>query len=209
MNTSMDAAFWDGRYAGSDLVWSAEPNQFVAEFAANLPVGRALDLAGGEGRNALWLAERGWQSTLVDFSQVALDRAQQLAADRLGDRTDRLTVICADLTTYAPPAGSYDLVLVVYLHLTAPILAAVLQAAAAAVAPGGHLFVVGHHSDNLSEGVGGPQDPAILYSELDVAAAVEGSGLTPVRVERVLRPTSAEPGAPVAVDALYIGQRPA
>src|SRR2546430_7187246 len=66
----MDAAEWDQRYAGTELVWSAEPNRFVAAELADLPPGRALDLAAGEGRNSVWLAERGWAVTAVDFSRV-------------------------------------------------------------------------------------------------------------------------------------------
>ena len=70
----VDAAGWDERYAATDLVWSAGPNQFVEAACADLPPGRAVDLAAGEGRNAIWLARRGWQVTAVDFSQVGLDK---------------------------------------------------------------------------------------------------------------------------------------
>ncbi|MEL0282956.1 MAG: SAM-dependent methyltransferase, partial [Ilumatobacter sp.] len=62
----MDAAGWDERYAGTDLVWSAGPNVFIEEICAGLEPGSALDLAAGEGRNAVWLAERGWDVTAVD-----------------------------------------------------------------------------------------------------------------------------------------------
>ena len=85
----MDASEWDRRYAAADLVWSAGPNAVVAREADDLPPGRALDLASGEGRNAIWLAERGWRVTAVDFSAVATERTRQLAAGRLGaDATD-------------------------------------------------------------------------------------------------------------------------
>ena len=75
----MDAAGWDERYAASELVWSAEPNRFVAEVCADLAPGRALDLAAGEGRNAIWLAQRGWDVTATDFSAVGLDKGRRLA----------------------------------------------------------------------------------------------------------------------------------
>jgi SAM-dependent methyltransferase len=75
----MHAAEWDARYAGKNLVWEAEPNRWVVEVCAGLPPGRALDLACGEGRNALWLARQGWRVTGVDFSRVALERAGDLA----------------------------------------------------------------------------------------------------------------------------------
>jgi 2-polyprenyl-3-methyl-5-hydroxy-6-metoxy-1,4-benzoquinol methylase len=63
----MDAQAWDERYTASELLWSATPNQFVAAELSDLAPGRAVDLAAGEGRNALWLAERGWHVTAVDF----------------------------------------------------------------------------------------------------------------------------------------------
>lgn len=77
-----DSAGWDRRYAGSELVWTSEANRFLAAEAEGLAVGRALDLACGEGRNAVWLAQRGWQVTGVDFSQVGLDKAARLAEQR-------------------------------------------------------------------------------------------------------------------------------
>ena len=79
----MDATAWDARYAGADLVWSSTPNRFVEELVAPMVPGRALDLAAGEGRNALWLAERGWDVTSADFSAVAVERAREIAAERL------------------------------------------------------------------------------------------------------------------------------
>jgi methylase of polypeptide subunit release factors len=95
----MDAASWDERYGGSELVWKAEPNRFVAEELSGLkPSGRAADLAAGEGRNAVWLAEQGWEVDAVDFSAVALEKAEQIAAGR----GVRLHTVRTDLTAWAP-----------------------------------------------------------------------------------------------------------
>ena len=77
----MDAEAWNERYRTSELMWSAGPNQFVEAELADLAPGRAVDLAAGEGRNAIWLARRGWQVTAVDFSQVALDKGRAIAGD--------------------------------------------------------------------------------------------------------------------------------
>ncbi|MFG3603067.1 methyltransferase domain-containing protein [Micromonospora chersina] len=77
----MDSSAWDTRYASTPgLVWSAEPNRFVVESVTGLTPGAALDLAAGEGRNAVWLAEQGWRVTAVDFSPVAVARGRELAA---------------------------------------------------------------------------------------------------------------------------------
>ena len=78
----MDSTAWDERYRSSELIWGAGPNRFLVEEVAGLPAGRALDLACGEGRNAIWLAQRGWQVVAVDFSAVALDKARRLADQR-------------------------------------------------------------------------------------------------------------------------------
>lgn len=201
----MDSSAWDERYAATDLVWSATPNVFVEELTAGLPVGRALDLAAGEGRNALWLAARGWQTTAVDFSAVAIDRVRQLATDRLGDAAARVEAVVGDALEWAAPAGGYDLVLVIYLHLPAAQRRIAMRNAAASVASSGTLIVLGHHSDNIAHGVGGPQDPAVLFSEADIAADLDGTGLTITRAERALRQVSAD--GPQAIDALVVATR--
>ena len=91
----MDRAGWDARYRTTDLVWTANSNQFLVAEVAELAPGTALDLGAGEGRNAVWLAQRGWQVTAVDFSAVGLAKAAQLA-DAAGVT---LTAICADVGT--------------------------------------------------------------------------------------------------------------
>ena len=172
--------------------------------------GRALDLAGGEGRNALWLAAQGWRATVVDFSQVALDRARELASQRLGpDGSDAVTTVRGDLLAYRPQPQAYDVVLVVYLHLPAEQRRAVLQTAAAAVASGGMLVVVAHDTANLAGGVGGPQDPAVLYTAGDAAADIAGSGLSVERSETVRRPVEGDSGPRDALDALLVARRSA
>src|SRR5690606_39971361 len=83
--TAMDSKAWDERYRATGLVWGAGPNRFVVEQTEGLAHGRALDLAAGEGRNAVWLAERGWRVTAVDFSPVAVERGRRIAAERGAD----------------------------------------------------------------------------------------------------------------------------
>jgi SAM-dependent methyltransferase len=199
----LDARGWDDRYAGRELLWSAEPNRFVAEEVANLPAGRALDLAAGEGRNAVWLAERGWRVTAVDFSPVGLDKGRRLAAHRGVE----VEWVLADLLSWTPPAESVDLVVLAYLHLGAQALHGVLAGAAAALVRGGTLVVVGHDLDNLARGHGGPQDPGVLYTVDTLAAAVRS--LEIVRVEQVARTVElAEGGTATAIDTLLRAQRP-
>jgi SAM-dependent methyltransferase len=197
----MERADWDRRYRGTELVWTAQPNRFVVEELQGLPPGRALDLGSGEGRNAVWLAERGWQVTAVDFSPVALDKARRLAQAR-GVTVDW---VLADLYGYQPEPGAYHLVLVAYLHLSPLERVAVLAGAVAALAPGGTLLVIGHDLANLTQGVGGPQDPAVLYTPEAIVAELDG--LTVHRAQRVRRPVDTAPEPGVAVDTLVRATR--
>lgn len=176
----MDAAAWDARYAESDLVWSTEPNLWVRGLCTAMPPGRALDVAAGEGRNALWLAERGWTVTATDFSAVAVRRIRELADRRLGHEAgDRLHALVADATEQ-PPGTGYDLVLLSYLHLPWDAWTRSLAAAVEATRPAGAVVVVAHARRNLAEGVGGPQDPTILLDPEHLVASATG---LPVTVE--------------------------
>ena len=195
----MNSEVWDRRYAGSELLWTAQPNRFLVAEVSDLRPGRALDLACGEGRNAAWLAEHGWSVTGVDFSAVALEKARRLAEAR-GVEAEWMH---ADLTDFEPERGAYDLVVVLYLQLAAAERSRILRHAGAAVAPGGVLLVVAHDRSNLVSGWGGPQDPAVLYTAADVESDVAGEGLEIERAEVVGRPVDADDGEKTALDLLF------
>lgn len=175
----MDAQSWDERYAASELVWSREPNASVAAECADLPPGRAVDLAAGEGRNAIWLAVHGWDATAVDYSQVALDKGRRLAEDL------PVTWVCADATTWS--GSGFDLAVVAYLQLPPRGRRAAARAAVSALRPGGTLVWVAHDSTNLTEGTGGPQDPAVLMTAEDVVSDVEDLGVEVEKAGRIAR----------------------
>jgi 2-polyprenyl-3-methyl-5-hydroxy-6-metoxy-1,4-benzoquinol methylase len=156
---------WNRRYAATELLWTARPNRFLVAEAGDLRPCRALDLACGEGRNAVWLAEQSWRVTGVDFSDVALAKARNLAAAR-GVEVDWVQ---ADLLAYRPGQRAYDLVLLFYLQLPAAQRREVVRAAAEAVAPGGTLLLVAHDSRNLEHGHGGPKEASVLYTAADGA----------------------------------------
>lgn len=198
----MESDDWDRRYAEKELVWSAGPNQFVAEVLADLPPGRALDVATGEGRNASWLAERGWRVTAIDFSPIALAKARQLA----DARHVHVDWIDADVREYEPP-GEFDLVLIAYLHLPAGQNATVIRRAAAALAPGGTFLLIGHDRTNLTDGVGGPQDPDVLHTPEDVVTAL-GDAVAIRRAERVTRDVETDDHRGAAIDTLVLAVRP-
>jgi SAM-dependent methyltransferase len=200
----MDRTDWDARYAASDLVWSAEPNRFVEAETADLPPGRALDLAAGEARNAIWLAENGWTATAVDFSRVALQKAAHLAAAR----GVAIEVVEADVTTYEPEPGAYDLVLVAYLQTPARDRASWLRHAADALAPGGTLLLVAHDRSNLDGGHGGPQDATVLATPDELADELVAYGdLEIEKAERVERPVETSDGPRIAIDHVVRAHR--
>lgn len=180
----MDSDAWDERYAASELVWSAGPNEFVEAACADLPPGRALDLAAGEGRNAIWLAQRGWDTTAVDFSAVALDKGRRLAAGV------NVEWVLADATTWERP-GAYDLVVVAYLQLPEAARREAVRRGFGSVAPGGTFFLVAHDTTNLTEGTGGPQDASVLMTAEDVLRDLAGQSFDVVRAERVPREVTA------------------
>jgi len=203
----MRSSDWDQRYAQAGFVWTPEPNRWVVDELASLSPGRALDLGAGEGRNAIWLAARGWTVTAVDFSQVGLDKGRHHAAAHAPAAAERITWVEADVLTYRPAVAGFELVLLAYLHLVAPDRRHVLRQAAGALAPGGVLLVIGHDLTNLTDGVGGPQDPAVLFTPEMVVADIAPGDLVVERAARVHRPVAVEGGQRLAVDALIRARR--
>jgi SAM-dependent methyltransferase len=189
---------WNARHGEAGPLFGVVPNRFLVAETSGLAPGRALDLACGAGRNAVWLAERGWTVTGVDFSDVALENARGLAADRGVE----VEWVQADVREWVPEPAAFDLVAIMYLHVPVGERRLVNARAAAAVAPGGTLLVVGHDRENLVSGTGGPQDVRVLLDAREVAAELDGLEIE--RAERVLRPVEGERDA---VDTLVRARR--
>jgi SAM-dependent methyltransferase len=190
---------WDARHAWVEDVWD-EANRFLGAEVAELQPGRALDLACGQGRNAIWLATHGWEVTGVDFSEVAVAKALARA------ERDALpaTFVCADLLDYEPTAGAYDLVLLLYLHVPAIERRHIVAKAASAVNPGGTFILLGHDLANMTDGVGGPSDPGLLYTPDQIAR--ELPDLEIEKAEHMLRDVAGEERH--AIDAFVRARRP-
>lgn len=191
---------WNRRYAGVDSLWSAKPNRFLVAEVEGLAPGRALDLACGEGQNAVWLATLGWDVTAVDYADVAVAKGIERAA-RAAVAVDFQV---GDLLDYVPEARSFDLVVILYLHISSNGLRLVLERATEALAPGGTLVLVGHDLLNLTDGVGGPSDRDLLFTPDEVVA--ELSGLEIEKAERLLRDVDGHDRP--AIDALVRARRP-
>jgi SAM-dependent methyltransferase len=192
---------WNARYAQKELLWTAQPNRLFAAEVEGIEPGRALDVACGEGRNAVWLAELGWQVTGIDFSDVALGKAAELARARGVE----VEWVAGDVLVHEPAPGAFDLVAVLYLQLPHDELARALRRAARAVAPGGALIVLGHDTRNLTDGYGGPRDPSVLFTPADVVASIDD--LVVERAETVERTVTLDDGDAVALDAFVRAAR--
>ena len=186
--------FWDERYAAGS-VWSKGPNAWIERTVGHLDPGTAVDLGAGEGRNALWLAELGWEVTAVDFSAVGFATGRTRAAELGLD----IEWVVADATSWSSPQ-QVDLVVIAYLQLPVDDLARALEAAAGYLAPGGTLALVAHDRDNLTRGTGGPQDATLLTTVDELKAAA--SGLEILTCEQVTRETAAG----VAIDVVLVAR---
>lgn len=193
--TEDPGSVWDRRY--TEVMWSGEPDQTMVELVGDLRPGTAADLGGGTGRNALWLARRGWSVTIVDASAVGLDQAARRASE-LG-----LTLTCerADLREWSA-RRTYDLVVLANIHMRPPDRERLFAAAQEAVAPGGYLYVVGHHVEAL--GLAGPPDPRMLYTEEILTGLVAG-----LRIEHLRRVTHRADHGETGADVALLARRPA
>jgi len=198
----MSNAFWDDRYstaaAAGDAVWSIEPNAWIEQVTGTLPPGNAIDLAAGEGRNALWLASRGWSVTAVDFSAAGLAIGRKRAATAALD----LDWVTADATSWVSPTP-VDLVVIAYLQLPAPDLTRAISNAILSLAAGGTLALIGHDSENLEHGVGGPKDATMLYDLETVRSAAVGLDIAECR--RYNRTTA---DGRIAIDTILLASVP-
>ncbi|MGW1450022.1 FAD-dependent oxidoreductase [Micromonospora sp. NPDC002411] len=204
--TAFEEPAWEERYQSRPAVWSGRPNpQLVAE-VADLAPGRALDVGSGEGADAVWLAERGWQVTAVDISATALTRAAA-NADTVGVG-DRIEFTHADLRDKPPAEEAYDLVSAQFMHLPPEQRRELFDRLAAAVAPGGVLLIVGHHPSDLWTTARRMHMPDMMYTAQDVAAGLDPSQWEVLTAEARPRPATDPDGHDVTIhDAVLLARR--
>lgn len=196
----MQSKDWDERYGSEERLWSGEPNRRLVEIASGLSPARALDLGCGEGADAIWLAERGWRVTAVDFSAVALARAAREATAR----GVTIAWVKADLREYAPSPDSFDLIVLFYVHLPPAQRAAILRSASLGLAPGGRILVVGHDRANPPEARGPKSHPEVLYEPEEIVRDLPG--LEVERAERTTDPQEIDGRIVTAVDTLVLAR---
>lgn len=165
--TSHSSSFWNERYGGCAFIYGEEPNAYLFSQRHRFRPGmRALVPGDGEGRNGVWLAERGLDVVTVDLSEAGVRKAQQLAARR----GVRITAIQADLATWAWPAGEFDVVIAIFLHLPPDIRRSIHRRMLAALRPGGLLVIEAFRPEQVTyrekhNSRGGPPGPEMMFSE--------------------------------------------
>lgn len=155
------AEFWDTRYAADAYAYGTRPNRGLEAFEPTLPRGARVLLPGdGEGRNSVWLAQRGHSVLAVDMAAEGLRKAGRLAADA----GVAIEVLHADLGDWLPPAGAFDALVLVFVHLPPQIRRTAHRRLLAALKPGGLLFLEGFDRSHAGLPGGGPREPDWLFA---------------------------------------------
>lgn len=169
------AEYWDAKYQVSEFIYTKVANRFVVELCSGLTPGKAIDLAGGEGRNTVWLAEQGWQVENVDISAEGLRKCLAFAAER--GVSDRVSVLRASGDGFSSTLAPADLGIVPYLQVEQGLLKRSIARLVSQLRDGAVLVGVWHSLDNLNGGFGGPQDPAVLPSVAGMREICSSLGL--------------------------------
>jgi SAM-dependent methyltransferase len=178
---ALDEGFWDDRYRTSEALWSGNPNPQLVTEITGLKPGTALDVGCGEGADAIWLADQGWQVTGLDVSAVAVERAAGHAGSR------QITWLRADFMTWDPQT-TYDLVSAHFIHAQKADRPIIHQKLAGAVSPGGSLLIVAHHPADLDTTMGRPDLPDFLFTAEEIADALDPADWEIVTSEARPRP---------------------
>ncbi len=151
---------WDQRYSTDEFVYGTVPNEFLRSVVNQLPGGKALCLAAGEGRNAVYLAEQGFEVTAVDSSSVGLQKAQRLAEQR----NVQLTTVNADLADFQIQPQSWDVITSIFCHLSPNLRQTLHRNVVAGLRSGGVFVSEVYAPEQLNYGTGGPPTLDLLIS---------------------------------------------
>jgi SAM-dependent methyltransferase len=153
---------WEGRFGVPAYIFGKEPNYFLASCKTLLPKsGRALAVADGEGRNGVWLAERGLDVVSLDFSEAAQIKAKALAEER----GVAITLARADVHAWDYPEAAFDVVIEIFTQFSSPDDRVRKWAGMRrALKPGGLMIIQGYTPEQLRYGTGGPKEIKNLYT---------------------------------------------
>jgi 2-polyprenyl-3-methyl-5-hydroxy-6-metoxy-1,4-benzoquinol methylase len=172
---------WDERYSDDDYVYGKKPNDFLAGVVDQLPTGRLLSLAEGEGRNAVFLAEKGFEVVAVDSSSVGLQKAEKLARERKVN----IELHLEDLSRYEIKPDSWDVIVSIFCHVSPEIRKRLHKQVVEGLRPGGMLVLEAYRPEQLQYKTGGPPtaEPMMMLSAL----REELTGLEIIHGEELVR----------------------
>jgi SAM-dependent methyltransferase len=172
---------WDERYSDDEYAYGKNPNDFLVSVVDQLPVGRVLSLAEGEGRNAVYLAEKGFEVVAVDSSSVGLKKAEKLA----GERHVKIEIHLEDLSRYKIKANSWDVIVSIFCHVSPEIRRRLHQELVEGLRPGGMLVLEAYRPEQLEYKTGGPPsaEPMMTLESLEQELA----GLEIIHGEELVR----------------------
>lgn len=160
MATFAPSDFWNKRYSNSEYAYGTAPNDFLTKVVTRIPRGPVLCLAEGEGRNAVFLAAKGYDVTAVDISSVGLEKAQALAADR----GVTLRTVQADLSEFVIEPGAWSGIISIWAHVPPDVRRDLHQRVVEGLAPGGALVLEAYTPDQIALGTGGPPDARMMMT---------------------------------------------
>jgi len=201
-------AFWDRRFAAPEYIFGTAPNRFLAsQYERFRPGMRVLDIACGEGRNAVWLAQQGCEVLAIDISPLGLDKARRLAAER----GVRVEYELADVRQWNWQADSFDALVSIFIQFAAPQeRARVFEGMQRALRPGGWLMLQGYTPKQLEYKTGGPPQAEHMYSEPMLRAAFAAMEIVQLREhEDVLAEGNKHVGRSGLIDLVARRPRPA
>jgi SAM-dependent methyltransferase len=144
---------WDARYSEPGFAYGTEPNDFLVHVADRIPRGPVLCIGEGEGRNAVFLASRGFEVTALDSSRVGLAKAEALARER----GVTITTLAADVTSLPIPPETWSGIVSLWLHLPAGVRVPLHRACVAGLSPGGVFVLEAYTPRQLEFRTGGPE----------------------------------------------------
>lgn len=163
---------WDARFGVEGFAYGREPNELLVESVGHLPAGgHVVSLGEGEGRNAVFLASRGFRVTAIDGSEVGLAKARALAEEH----GVTIETVHGDLTTLALPEA--DAFVSIFCHMPSADRRAVHGRAWTRLRKGGVVVIVAYRPEQIAFGTGGPKDRDMLPTLADLRADFEGGEL--------------------------------